>query len=136
MDLERLRDELRRRHFLPMVFNFDKPETKDFTETVRLLAGLSSFVIADITNPHYFELIRGAEMRAKASEYTLVLVNAEESAHIELEQIQRLLPSVDGFVLAASRRGATATDDNVVAMLASCASARRYITSLAPGLSR
>jgi hypothetical protein len=34
-----------------MVFNFDKPETKDFTETVRLLAGLSHFVIADITNP-------------------------------------------------------------------------------------
>ena len=34
-----------------MVFNFDKPETKDFTETVRLLAGLSKFVIADFTNP-------------------------------------------------------------------------------------
>ena len=27
-----------------MVFKFDKPETKDFTETVRLLAGLSRFV--------------------------------------------------------------------------------------------
>jgi hypothetical protein len=49
--LERLRDELRKRGFLPMVFNFDKPETKDFTETIRLLAGLSHFVIADITNP-------------------------------------------------------------------------------------
>jgi uncharacterized protein YjbI with pentapeptide repeats len=49
--LERLRDELRQRGYLPIVFNFDKPETKDFTETVRLLAGLSKFVIADITNP-------------------------------------------------------------------------------------
>jgi hypothetical protein len=39
------------RLYLPIVFNFDKPETKDFTETVRLLAGLSKFVIADITNP-------------------------------------------------------------------------------------
>ena len=48
--LERLRDELRKRGYLPIVFNFDKPETKDFTETVRLLAGLSKFVIADITN--------------------------------------------------------------------------------------
>jgi hypothetical protein len=36
---------------VPVVFNFDKPETKDFTETVRLLAGMSKFVIADITNP-------------------------------------------------------------------------------------
>jgi hypothetical protein len=49
--LERLRDELRNRGYLPIVFNFDKPETKDFTETVRLLAGLSRFVIADVTNP-------------------------------------------------------------------------------------
>ncbi len=49
--LERLRDELRKRGYLPIVFNFDKPETKDFTETVRLLAGLSKFVIADVTNP-------------------------------------------------------------------------------------
>ena len=49
--LERLRDELRKRGYVPIVFNFDKPETKDFTETVRLLAGLSKFVIADITNP-------------------------------------------------------------------------------------
>jgi uncharacterized protein YjbI with pentapeptide repeats len=49
--LDRLRDELRKRGYLPIVFNFDKPETKDFTETVRLLAGLSKFVIADVTNP-------------------------------------------------------------------------------------
>ncbi len=62
-----------------------------------------AMVVSDITNPHYFEFIRGAEMRAKASEYTLVLVNAEESPRIEYDQIQRLVPSVDGFVLAASR---------------------------------
>ena len=49
--LERLREGLRKRGFVPMVFNFDKPQTKDFTDTVRLLAGLSHFVIADITNP-------------------------------------------------------------------------------------
>jgi uncharacterized protein YjbI with pentapeptide repeats len=49
--LERLRAELRQRGYLPIVFNFDKPETKNFTETVRWLAGLSRFVIADVTNP-------------------------------------------------------------------------------------
>jgi uncharacterized protein YjbI with pentapeptide repeats len=49
--LERLREALRQRGYLPIVFNFDKPETKDFTETIRLLAGLSKFVIADVTNP-------------------------------------------------------------------------------------
>lgn len=49
--LERLREALRTHGYLPIVFNFDKPETKNFTDTVRLLAGLSKFVIADITNP-------------------------------------------------------------------------------------
>jgi hypothetical protein len=49
--LERLREELRKRGFVLMVFTFDKPDLKDFTETIRLLASLSHFVIADITNP-------------------------------------------------------------------------------------
>jgi hypothetical protein len=49
--LERLREALRQRGYVPIVFNFDKPQTKDFTETVRLLAGMAKFVIADITNP-------------------------------------------------------------------------------------
>lgn len=49
--LERLREKLRSLGYVPMVFNFDKPGTKDFTETVRLLAGLSKFVIVDLTSP-------------------------------------------------------------------------------------
>lgn len=49
--LERLREKLRGLGFVPIVFNFDKPEARDFTETVQLLAGLSHFVIADITKP-------------------------------------------------------------------------------------
>ena len=36
---------------MPIVFNFDKPETKDFTETVRLFVGMSKFVIADLSSP-------------------------------------------------------------------------------------
>jgi DNA-binding LacI/PurR family transcriptional regulator len=62
-----------------------------------------AMVVSDIANPHFFELIRGAELRARTSEYTLVLVNGEESPRIEYDQIQRLVPAVDGFVLAASR---------------------------------
>jgi hypothetical protein len=58
--LERLRAALRERGYLPTVVNLDKPETKDFTETVRLLAGMSRFVIADITNPKSAPLELGA----------------------------------------------------------------------------
>ena len=63
--LERLREKLRSLGFVPMVFNFDKPETKDFTETVRLLAGLSHFVIVDITNPRSAPL----ELQATVPDY-------------------------------------------------------------------
>jgi uncharacterized protein YjbI with pentapeptide repeats len=63
--LERLREKLRSLGFVPMVFNFDKPETKDFTETVRLLANLSRFVIVDITNPRSTPL----ELQATVSDY-------------------------------------------------------------------
>jgi hypothetical protein len=49
--LEQSQEKLRDLGFVPIVFNFDKPETKDFTETVWLLAKLSKFVIVDITNP-------------------------------------------------------------------------------------
>jgi len=62
--LERLREELRNRGFVPMVFNFDKPETKDFTETVKWLAALSKFVIADVTKSRSAPL----ELRATVPE--------------------------------------------------------------------
>jgi hypothetical protein len=63
--LERLREKLRDLGFVPMVFNFDKPETKDFTETVRLLCNLSKFVIVDITNPRSAPL----ELQATVPDY-------------------------------------------------------------------
>ena len=36
---------------MPMVFDFDRPTDKDYTETVQTLAGMSMFVIVDVTNP-------------------------------------------------------------------------------------
>jgi uncharacterized protein YjbI with pentapeptide repeats len=65
--LERLREKLRDLGFVPMVFNFDKPETKDFTETVRLLCNLSHFVIVDITNPRSAPL----ELQATVPDYMI-----------------------------------------------------------------
>jgi hypothetical protein len=56
--------------FVPMVFNFDKPETKDFAETVRLLANLSRFVIVDITNPRSTPL----ELQAAVPDYMVPFV--------------------------------------------------------------
>jgi uncharacterized protein YjbI with pentapeptide repeats len=48
--LDALRDELRMRDYLPIVFDFDKPARRNLTETIRTLASLAHFVIADITD--------------------------------------------------------------------------------------
>ncbi len=49
--LDALREKLRTLNFLPIVFDFERPTERDFTETIMTLTGLSCFIIADITNP-------------------------------------------------------------------------------------
>jgi hypothetical protein len=54
--LDAMRGELRKLGYVPVVFDFQRPAQRDFTETVRLLAGMSRFVIADITSPRSIPL--------------------------------------------------------------------------------
>jgi uncharacterized protein YjbI with pentapeptide repeats len=49
--LEAIKDELRRLDFMPIVFDFERPAERDFTESVMTLAAMSLFIVADITNP-------------------------------------------------------------------------------------
>jgi len=49
--LDALRDELRRCGYLPILFDFKKPSSRNFTETVSTLAHLSRFIIANLTSP-------------------------------------------------------------------------------------
>jgi uncharacterized protein YjbI with pentapeptide repeats len=48
--LDALRDELRKRDYLPILFDFSVPATRDITETISLLARMARFVVADITD--------------------------------------------------------------------------------------
>jgi uncharacterized protein YjbI with pentapeptide repeats len=47
--LDAIREELKRRDYLPILFDFKKPAHRDLAETISTLAHMSRFIIADIT---------------------------------------------------------------------------------------
>jgi uncharacterized protein YjbI with pentapeptide repeats len=49
--LDSVKAELGKRGYLAIVFGFEKPQSRDLTETISTLAHLSRFVIADISDP-------------------------------------------------------------------------------------
>jgi uncharacterized protein YjbI with pentapeptide repeats len=68
--LDALRNKLREYDLLPIVFDLDRPTDKDFRQTIKILAGLSLFVIADITNPKSSPL----ELQATVPDYQIPFV--------------------------------------------------------------
>lgn len=60
-------------------------------------------IVSDITNPAFFDVIRGAETAASARNYTLMLAESAESADNELTAARRMLATVDALILASPR---------------------------------
>jgi hypothetical protein len=48
--LDALREELRKRDYLPILFDFEKSRARNTDETITLLARMARFVIADISD--------------------------------------------------------------------------------------
>lgn len=69
-------------------------------------------LIADITNPVIFGIVRGAEKAATAHGYTLVVSESQESGTVEATSAQRIQPSVDALILGTSRLD----DEQIVAL--------------------
>jgi DNA-binding LacI/PurR family transcriptional regulator len=70
--------------------------------------GLLAMVVADITNPVFHGMVRGAERTAAHAGYTMVVVETQESEQAEREALGRVGPAVDGIVLTSSRMSDTA----------------------------
>jgi uncharacterized protein YjbI with pentapeptide repeats len=49
--LDAIRNELRKCNYSPVLFDFEKPSSRDFTETISTLAHMARFIIADLTSP-------------------------------------------------------------------------------------
>lgn len=60
-------------------------------------------VVPDVTNPVYFEIIRGAEAAAAEAAFTMLLADTQEQVRLEHEAIHRSMPIVEGLILGTSR---------------------------------
>jgi LacI family transcriptional regulator len=72
------------------------PERRSVSEAIAL-------VIADVTNPFYGEIIKGAYEAAREAGYHVILSHTNESPEVERRTIERELAQVDGIVIASSR---------------------------------
>lgn len=60
-------------------------------------------LVSDITNPFYFDVIRGTQHQLAAAGWTQLLVDTEESGEAELAALSAIATKADGAVLTASR---------------------------------
>ncbi|UFU04961.1 LacI family DNA-binding transcriptional regulator [Ruania halotolerans] len=65
--------------------------------------GMLAVVLADVTNPVFAEVVRGAGRACDHAGYTMLLAETEESAEKERAMVDRALGSVDAIVLSSSR---------------------------------
>jgi len=89
--LDALRRKLRTLNFLPIVFDFERSTERDFTETIMTLAGLSCFIVADITNPKSSPL----EMQATVPNYMIPFVPIIQEGERPFSMFQDLTGKYD-----------------------------------------
>lgn len=58
--LDAIREKLRNHNYCPIMFDFDKPESRSTLETLTMLARMARFVIADLTDPRSIPMELGA----------------------------------------------------------------------------
>jgi LacI family transcriptional regulator len=71
-------------------------------------SGMIAILVADLTNPFFLDIVEGARKEAERFHYTVLVVDAQESLAGEREAVSRIVPVVDGLILATSRMSETA----------------------------
>lgn len=77
--LDGIREELRKQNYVPILFDLDKPRSRDTHETITTLARLARFVISDITYPKSIpqELVSIVEQLPSLAVKPILLKGAE-----------------------------------------------------------
>ncbi|WP_314326606.1 LacI family DNA-binding transcriptional regulator [Paenarthrobacter ilicis] len=66
-------------------------------------------ILADITNPTFFDVLRATQSAATTRNYTVLIAESAESPDLELNAAHRMHATVDGLILASPRM----TDDSI-----------------------
>jgi LacI family transcriptional regulator len=69
--------------------------------------GVLALIVADLGNPVFVGMIRGAERAAAAQGITLAVIETQESHEAEQRAVERMAATVDGFILSSSRMSDT-----------------------------
>jgi len=76
------------------------------------LTGNLALVVSDLTNPVYFDLVRGAEHVTAEARSILLFADSQENHDVEAEVAERLMRVADGLILVGSRL----LDDEILAL--------------------
>ncbi len=83
--LYKLRDWFSSQNYLPMIFDFDRPYSLDYTETVVTMSGLSKIVVADLSGSSVPQ-----ELHAILTNFIKpVIVYHDEAAYSMLKDLSR-----------------------------------------------
>ncbi len=101
--LERLHHGLRALEYLPVIFDFDQPSTRDLTEMVTTLARLSRFIVADLTDPRSIPQELAQIVPTLPSVPLVPVIEAGATPYALFEHLQRY-PWVLGLVTYADEQ--------------------------------
>ena len=94
--LNAIRDCMFAEDYVPIIFDFDKPATRDLTETISTLAHLCRFIIADVTDPKSIpqELMKIVPQLPSVPVQPILLEGQDEwSMFADLKRSGRVLPT-------------------------------------------
>ena len=87
--LEAVRAALRTADYLPIIFDFEKPQQRDLTEMVTTLARMSRFIVADLTDPRSIPQELATIVPSLPSVPVAPLIQADQAPYAMFEHLQR-----------------------------------------------